>query len=1024
MGAVKKKKIIKTRLFTLFFSVMFIISLFMGLNALAETNPFRLTNVTIEEKSDTVTGTIENLDIDKLESDITFHKLNDYVKYKITLKSNINKDITIISITDDNNNKYVAYEYDNLENKKVTKDSSFDFIVKAIYKNELNDTLERNQTSSVRFTINYLEDEEVKQDTITINPKTGDTISKSFIILMISSFGLVTSLALDKKRKKKKLSKTSVFIITGLLLTPILVKATTLSYGISLISNYGIYDKLVVTIDDKINDPTKKTIKYNTTIDNLPSTTKEGYTLTQWTVKDKEFDITKEITEDITIEANYTPITYNIKFDPNGGQGEMDKEEFKYDVKQKLTKNIFTNTGYDFIGWGEESSSLTSKYIDEEEIENLTNENNKEITLYAIWSPKTNTKYKIIHKYQNIDLVSYTDEEENLTGTTGEEVTPNIKPKTGFILPNTQTITISADGSTEVNYIYNRVKYNFNVSDRTYLDSNSTKNGEYPYGSEIILKANERNGYIFKWSDDNNKYERTIILDSDLELSLDYNIINYTIEYDLDGENVTNPESYNVETNSFTLNNPKKIGYLFTGWTGSNGTIKQTTVTINKGTTGNLNYKAHYSKISSDITINVSNENVITSSKQITLTVDLTNTTSNDVKTEYSIDNGTTWNNYNGPFTITSNRTIKARTILLADNITIGESEKEITNIQNVSATLTYGVDVNKAMKRLSGMTNPTDTTNNTTITSIKRYSDEPSTSILNSAEIVSSNNSLEKIYMWFDNGTIYYYSKANVIKANSDGRRLFSKFQNLSTIELINELDTSDTTTFYQMFDGDPSLTQLDLSNFNTSNVTNMESMFYGCTKLKSLNLSGWDTSKVTIMYQMFHTSGLNDIDLSSFNTSKVTNMQQMFYRMPNIKNLDLSSFDTSNVTNMYQMFQKNSNLESINFGEQFDTGKVTNMNGMFDGCTKITTLDLSTFDTKNVTNMGAMFWGMTNLTTIYASNDFNRSKVTNSNNMFQNDNKLTGGLGTTLSTTGNILDKTYAQIDNNNHMGYFTQK
>ena len=117
-------------------------------------------------------------------------------------------------------------------------------------------------------------------------------------------------------------------------------------------------------------------------------------------------------------------------------------------------------------------------------------------------------------------------------------------------------------------------------------------------------------------------------------------------------------------------------------------------------------------------------------------------------------------------------------------------------------------------------------------------------------------------------------------------------------------------------------------------------------------------------------------------------------------------------------------SNLESINFGKNFNTSKVTTMNGMFDGCTKIQTLDLSTFDTSSVTDMSAMFWGMTNLSTIYATNDFNRTSVTNSNNMFQNDNKLKGGLGTTLSSTGNITNSTYAQIDNSTHNGYFTQK
>ena len=74
--------------------------------------------------------------------------------------------------------------------------------------------------------------------------------------------------------------------------------------------------------------------------------------------------------------------------------------------------------------------------------------------------------------------------------------------------------------------------------------------------------------------------------------------ISYTIYYHLYGGELpseeSNPASYNVETNTFTLVNPTRMGYDFTGWTGSNGSTPRTTVTIKKGSTENLHYTAHY----------------------------------------------------------------------------------------------------------------------------------------------------------------------------------------------------------------------------------------------------------------------------------------------------------------------------------------------------------------------------------------------------------------------------------------------
>lgn len=80
---------------------------------------------------------------------------------------------------------------------------------------------------------------------------------------------------------------------------------------------------------------------------------------------------------------------------------------------------------------------------------------------------------------------------------------------------------------------------------------------------------------------------------------------NYSISYNLNGGSLSGQKtSYNIETANFTLPTPSKSGYTFTGWTGSNGTTAQKSVTITKGNTGNRSYTANWTPTNYTISYN------------------------------------------------------------------------------------------------------------------------------------------------------------------------------------------------------------------------------------------------------------------------------------------------------------------------------------------------------------------------------------------------------------------------------------
>lgn len=219
-----------------------------------------------------------------------------------------------------------------------------------------------------------------------------------------------------------------------------------------------------------------------------------------------------------------------------------------------------------------------------------------------------------------------------------------------------------------------------------------------------------------------------------------------------------------------------------------------------------------------------------------------------------------------------------------------------------------------------------------------------------------------------------------------------FSGCTNLTSIEGIENLNTSNVKYMNEMFGQCSNLETLDLSHFNTEKVGNMSNMFNGCTKLRDLNISSFNTENVTNMYGMFYgCSSLETLDLSHFNTRYVRKdgMNYMFNGCSSLSSLDVSNFITD----------KNS----------------MQLDGLFQGCSSLQTLDLSSFDTRGAGSVNYLFDGCSALQTIYVSDLFKIYGVTSSN-MFRDCHSLKGA----ISFEPTKKDETYANFKS----GYLTKK
>ncbi len=231
---------------------------------------------------------------------------------------------------------------------------------------------------------------------------------------------------------------------------------------------------------------TKGSVKYGAKI-TQPVPTKKGYTFAGWSIEVPE----KMPAKNLKIKALWKVKYATVTFDVNGGKSLTE-------TKRKVQENTAigelpktTRTGYTFSGWYNAKNGGTKVTAD------TVIESN--VTFYAHWKAKTNTKYTVEHYKQKLDG-SYTakpGETESFTGTTNASVTPVVKTYKGYISPNAQTVKIKADGSLVVKYYYDRNSYKLTWDFAGGSADGSYTKGNVKYGAKITAPVPVREGYEF-----------------------------------------------------------------------------------------------------------------------------------------------------------------------------------------------------------------------------------------------------------------------------------------------------------------------------------------------------------------------------------------------------------------------------------------------------------------------------------------------------------------------------------------------
>ena len=277
---------------------------------------------------------------------------------------------------------------------------------------------------------------------------------------------------------------------------------------------YAVWKANNYTITFDSNNGTGNTTTQTVTFDktvklNAHTFEYHGYSFAAWTENadgsgnsysdQGDFSVTKD--SNITlyakwIEADRCVISYQ------NTKGVSHSNPDSYRESEGATISGLALTGYVFEGWydscdtnGNGSGNLVTSWC--------ADERTGAITLYAKWSPRTDTAYKVEHYQENADDDEYSLlATQNLTGTTDAQTEAAANTYEHFTAQAFVQTAIKPDGSSVVKIYYKRdtVTMNF-VLDGGKIgeESSVTKSGKY--GETFTVEDPQKTGWTFaSWS--------------------------------------------------------------------------------------------------------------------------------------------------------------------------------------------------------------------------------------------------------------------------------------------------------------------------------------------------------------------------------------------------------------------------------------------------------------------------------------------------------------------------------------------
>lgn len=350
--------------------------------------------------------------------------------------------------------------------------------------------------------------------------------------------------------------------------------------------------------------------------------------------------------QNMLFEYDYLPSVYKITYNLNGGTNNSANPSY-YNVLYGVSLKNPTRIGYTFDGWESNLFNLA-----QQKFTCINNVSGNELTSakMQVWKdgkflvqPLTvrsvgDASKKYIHNYDTgmytIRLVANGNIQdggsyyaENVYLEKGKTYTFSFRveeaSKSKYVISN---VKVNKDGGTKVTGINEGKKANFATSAELYSElakrtigdvalearwtaKTLTYNVQYvsssgktlgsstvsgTFGTTKDIEAPAKTGYV-------TPSKQSVVFDSENAKTIKFvytpTTYNITIRnVNTDGTDRKIP--YTIETPTFSLETPSKTGYTFTGWTGSNGSTPQKTVTISQGSTGDRVYTANWKSAS------------------------------------------------------------------------------------------------------------------------------------------------------------------------------------------------------------------------------------------------------------------------------------------------------------------------------------------------------------------------------------------------------------------------------------------